>query len=492
MTAPLPSPVEHSPKATAPPSAALQAFLLKLFPFADATSRSLPFWRLLRLSLFQVSCGMTAVLLTGTLNRVMIVEMGMPGWLVALMVSAPLLAAPFRALIGFRSDTHRSVFGWRRLPYIWFGSLLQFGGLSIMPFALLILAGTGQAPKEVGYIASAFSFLMVGMGMHVVQTAGLALATDLATEANRPRVVAFHYVMLLVGMMLSAIVISLLLVNFTPFRLIQVLSIAALLCIVLNVGAMWGQETRARPGQPTVDAESVGGFRAAWRSFMADADAKRLLTAVALGSAGFGMQDVLLEPYGGQVLGLGVGATTLLTAIWAAGTLAGFLLAARSMARGGEPHRLSGYGASLGVLAFSLVILSAPMMSSDLFRVGVFAIGLGGGLFAVGTLTAAMALSKRGFAGLAIGAWGAVQATAAGLAVAIAGIVRDGVSALAQAGAFGPAATDASVGYLAIYAVELVLLLATVVAIGPLARFTHQDRTDQEESVKFGLAEFPT
>ena len=106
----------------------------------------LPLARLLRLSLFQVSVGMAMVLLIGTLNRVMIVELGVPAWLVALMVSLPLLFAPFRALLGFRSDTHRSVLGWRRVPYIWFGTLLQFGGLAIMPFALLVLSGDGQRP----------------------------------------------------------------------------------------------------------------------------------------------------------------------------------------------------------------------------------------------------------------------------------------------------------------------------------------------------------
>ena len=118
----------------------------RFLPFADAATAELPLGRLLRLSLFQVSVGMAMVLLIGTLNRVMIVELGVPAWLVALMVSLPLVFAPFRALIGFRSDTHRSVLGWRRVPYIWMGTLLQFGGLAIMPFALLVLSGDTQWP----------------------------------------------------------------------------------------------------------------------------------------------------------------------------------------------------------------------------------------------------------------------------------------------------------------------------------------------------------
>jgi BCD family chlorophyll transporter-like MFS transporter len=104
-----------------------------LLPFADASSPGLPWSRLLRLSLFQISCGMTAVLLIGTLNRVMIVELHVAAGLVAVMLALPLIFAPLRALIGFRSDTYRSLLGWRRVPYIWLGTVIQFGGLAMIP-----------------------------------------------------------------------------------------------------------------------------------------------------------------------------------------------------------------------------------------------------------------------------------------------------------------------------------------------------------------------
>jgi len=68
----------------------------KFLPFADAASAELPLGRLMRLSLFQVSVGMAVVLLTGTLNRVMILELGVPAWLVSLMVALPVVFAPFR------------------------------------------------------------------------------------------------------------------------------------------------------------------------------------------------------------------------------------------------------------------------------------------------------------------------------------------------------------------------------------------------------------
>jgi len=132
----------------------------RFLPFADVATADLPLARLLRLGLFQVSVGMAAVLLTGTLNRVTVVELGVPAWLVSVMVAMPLLIAPFRAVVGFRSDNHRSVLGWRRVPFMWLGTLLQFGGLAIMPFALLILSGDTHGPAFVGPLAAGVAFLL--------------------------------------------------------------------------------------------------------------------------------------------------------------------------------------------------------------------------------------------------------------------------------------------------------------------------------------------
>ena len=152
-----PQPSGDAPAAK--PSTALRLWKTlgpRFLPFADAATPELPLARLLRLSLFQCSVGIELVLLNGTLNRVMIVELGIPAWLVAAMVALPILFAPFRALIGYKSDNHKSVLGWRRVPYIWMGTLIQFGGLALLPFALLVLSGRGTySPRLVGEIAAA-------------------------------------------------------------------------------------------------------------------------------------------------------------------------------------------------------------------------------------------------------------------------------------------------------------------------------------------------
>jgi BCD family chlorophyll transporter-like MFS transporter len=459
----------------------------RFLPFADAATVELPLGRLLRLSLFQVSVGLAAALLNGTLNRVMIVELRVPAWIVALMVALPLAFAPFRALLGFRSDHHRSVLGWKRVPYIWYGTLLQFGGLAIMPFALLVLAGEARGPVNFGVLGAALAFLMVGAGLHTTQTAGLALAQDLAPAHARPRVVALLYVMLLTGVVGSSAVFGWVLRDFTNFRLIQVIQGAALLTLALNLIALWKQEARD-PSRTNVDAPAPK-FREQWATFARGGRAARLLVAVGLGTAAFGMQDILLEPYGGQILHLGVGATSMLTALLAAGGLSAFAIASRALRLGAEPHRLAATGMLIGIAGFALVVFSAPVDSALLFRVGAVLIGFGGGLFGVGTLIAAMQLDESGQSGLALGAWGAVQATSAGVAIALGGALSDLVGSAATRGLLGDALDNPATGYVFVYHLEIALLFAALVAIGPLVRATQGSM--QVSLPRLGLAEFP-
>jgi BCD family chlorophyll transporter-like MFS transporter len=465
--------------------------VFRLLPFADAASADLPLPRLLRLSLFQVSVGMAMVLLNGTLNRVMVVELGTPTWLVALLIAVPLLAAPFRALVGHKSDTHRSVLGWRRVPYIWFGTMMQFGGLAIMPFALLLLAIPERF--ELGLVAATVAFLLTGTGFHVTQTAGLALATDLAPADKRPRAVALLYVMLLVGMMFAAFVIGGVLADYTATKLVQVIQGCAVLTLILNLTALWKQEAR-NPAATKGQASDAPAFSQLWQAFVNNGRNARLLTAIGIGAAGFAMQDALLEPYGGEILGLSVGATTGLTGAWAFGSLCGFMLSGRALAHGWDPLRLAGAGLVVGINAFLLVLFAGPFAAPLMLYAGALGIGVGLGLFSVGTLMEAMGLARSGSAGLALGAWGAVQASCAGLGIAIGGLLRDAVAALVHSG--DPAAATLALratGYGSVYILEIALLLAALVAIGPLVTYRRSDPDAEDPAGQpFGLMEFPT
>lgn len=456
-------------------------------PIADVVSEELPLTRLLRLALFQVSVGMAVALVVGTLNRVMIVELGVSARLVAIMVALPLVFAPARALIGFRSDNHQSLLGWRRTPYLWFGTMLQFGGLAMMPFALLLLsgAGGGHSAPWAGSFAASVAFLLTGAGLHTTQTVGLALATDIAPERSRPQVVAVLCAMLLLGVLISAVLFGILLSHFTVQKLIQVIQGAALMTMILNGVALWKQEPRrALSGI----VETTTSFRESMAALMAEPQARRRLAAVALGTIAFSLQDVLLEPYGGQVLGLPVAATTALTALLAVGGLCGFAVGGWLLYRRADQHRVAAIGVIVGLLAFSCVIFAAPMAAPGLFAMGTALIGCGAALFLVGTLASAVDSSGKTRVGLKLGSWGAVQAFAAGTAIAGGGLLHDSVAHLALSGALGTTVVSSATGYQAVYGLEMIILFATLIVLGPLVRFsspsaplTHFERPSRKE-----------
>jgi BCD family chlorophyll transporter-like MFS transporter len=300
-------------------------------------------------------------------------------------------------------------------------------------------------------------------------------------------VVALLYVMLLAGMVAASLTFGVLLREFDHIKLIKIVQGAALVTMVFNLVALWKQEARQPyTGAPEPEEKSAS-FTESFRAFLNGGDAARTLVAVGLGAAGFNMQDILLEPYGGEILKMSVSATTALTALMAGGTLAGLFFAARWLSNGRDPHHLAAFGALIGIGGFSAVVFSGPVSSLVLFCSGILCIGFGGGWFSVGTLTAAMALPEKGHSGLAIGAWGAVQATAAGGGILFGGAMRDLLSGLATRGALGPGLTSAAVGYTFVYLVEIALLFGTLAAIGPLVRV----RESQRAPSRFGLAELP-
>jgi BCD family chlorophyll transporter-like MFS transporter len=270
------------------------------------------------------------------------------------------------------------------------------------------------------------------------------------------------------GMVVSALLFGAALVHFNPGKLVQVIQAAAVATLVLNVTALWKQEPRRPRGSAPPPPEP--SFRESWATFSSGEGARRRLVAVGLGTVAFSMEDILLEPYGGQVLQLTVGSTTKLTATLAIGGLLGFALASRVLSRGFDPFRMASLGAAVGLPSFLAVISAAPLAAPLLFALGTAGIGFGAGLFGHGTLTATMNSAPPAQRGLALGAWGAVQATAAGVAVAAGGVLHDLVTqALLTTGA-AAGLHARTLGYTSVYALEVLLLAATMIAMGPLIR----------------------
>ena len=463
-----------------------------ILPFSDAGSANFSLFQLLRLSLFQISVGMATVMLAGTLNRVMIVELLVPASLVAVMIAIPVLIAPLRTFYGHKSDTYKSFIGWKRIPYMWFGSLFQFGGLAIMPFAIIILSGDQTVgPSWAGEVLVAIAFLFTGIGMHITQTVGLALAADRATKENRPRVVALLYFMFLFGMGISAVVIGILLADFSKLRLIQVVQGSAVLTLILNLVAVWRQEQIIINNQKNDKSEK---FFLSWKKFISDRKTNSLIWVVFWGTLAFSMQDVLLEPYGGQILGLSVSETTNLTGVWALGALLGLALAANNSKKTGSSVSNAMTALLIGIVGFSAIIFSSPMQFPFLYFLGTLFIGFGTGLFSVSLLIIAMALSSKTNlgSGFILGSWGAAQAIGAGLGIAVGGILRDVVNKIALSGYLGSTFENNSIGYIFVYHLEILFIFITLIALGMLSQEINKRKIKDHAQKSFGLSEIPS
>lgn len=445
---------------------------------------TLKLWlKVLRLGLFQFGMGLTLAPITGTLNRVLIDNMRISAALVGLLIAIHYFVSPVRALIGYRSDLQRARGRWRT-PYIVMGALLTFGGLDTAGFSLVLLSGKGNLPYLPALIICLLIFAAYGVGVNVLETAYLALVSDLTPPKERGRVLAVMWMMLVLGTIVSSVLLGGLLVNYSDERLIAILQTSALIFLILTFVSLWKQE-RMRPDGTVISeyAEvrvrtSLGeSLRLLWRQ----PALRSLFVILFLGTAAFASHDILLEPYGGQVLHMSISATTGLTGLWGVAMLVAIPAAGWMLWRGYSPVLPILLGCAVGALGFLVISIASDAALVTPFRSGVWLIGMGRGLFIVGSLALVMGLTDRSHAGLFLGLWGVMQALAQGLGAVGGGLARD----LAEA-----RTGSVVLGYTAVYGAALFGLLIALLLLLML-RPDRKLRTDAESSPWAGLQDIP-
>jgi len=435
--------------------------------------------RLLRLSLFQLGLGFSVVVFNGALNRVLIAEEQIPAGIVGWLLSLGLFVAPVRALMGFRSDREKKTFGYRRLPYAWYGTMMVFCGLSAAPFSLLLLSKASQLNSDVPFPVAIFFctliFLLYALGTHVGQTGYLALVTDLTPKHERSRAMVLLWIALIIGQIISAFVIGFFLEDFHPIKLIQVMQSASVIFLVLAVTAIWKQD---RPVELEDDAED---FSSQIWALLSARKMRLFFAMLFFGTLGLTAQDILLEPYGGQVLGMSVAATTRLTALWGIGMLIAMLIAWQVMPRLDSPLPVTLVGCLVGLAGFALITAASTAKSVVMFAAGAGVVGIASGLFLISTLSLIAYLADIKTAGMYVGVWGLVQTSAAGFAALAGSNLRDVVARLTS---------DVARGYTAVYMAEmgLIVIALAMLALIPRESFVVSARG---RSAFAGLTEVP-
>ena len=117
--------------------------------------------------------GLTGALIGGTLNRVMIAELGLPASLVGLFFAIPLLISPVRVWLGYRSDGF-PIFGRRREPYMILGGLVTGIGIILATTIAVNIAQTTMAL----FIGMLVAFIVYGVGRNLGHNTFQALVSD--------------------------------------------------------------------------------------------------------------------------------------------------------------------------------------------------------------------------------------------------------------------------------------------------------------------------
>jgi BCD family chlorophyll transporter-like MFS transporter len=200
--------------------------------------------------------------------------------------------------------------------------------------------------------------------------------------------------------------------SYTPERLIG-LFLAVAACVgALTVLAIAGQEhrTSARPASEAVP------LRQGWHLLRSSKQARRFFLFLLTGILFLFLQQVVLEPYGGDVFGLDIRATTLFNAYQMVGVLAGMAFAGGWLARRIGNRRTAGLGLGLASISFLALAAAGWLGVPAWLAPAIGLMGLGMGLFNVGGLALMMGMAVRQLTGLYMGTWTLAQALGNGLA----------------------------------------------------------------------------
>ncbi len=421
---------------------------------------------MLRLGLFQLAAGGASVLFLGVLNRVMRVELGLDLFLVSLLIGGghylgALVAIPF----GNFSDSH-PIAGYRRTAYILGGAAIT---ALVLAFAPAVARWISASPSALTLSLGFLFFLLEGVSTFIAGTAYLALIVDRTTEKQRGPATGLIWTLLMVGIIATGITSGVFLKDFTFDGFSALLLGGGAALATLSLLGLWRQERRVGRGTAGGEATLSLSAGAALRLLTGNPQALAFAAFLVVGMFSYFMQDVILEPFGGDVFGLTAAHTTRFNAYMGAGVIAGMLGGGLWLIPRWGKRTITAAGCWLMVLAFAGLALSALGGRPEVLSGAIAFLGLGAGLFTVGGVSLMMDLTSAIHTGLFAGAWTLVSAVGRGPASIAGGAVH---SALAAGGA------SQAQAYAGVFALEALGLLLALWLLGRVRVRRFRERVD--------------
>lgn len=412
---------------------------------------------LIRLAGLPLSLTLITILAGSVINRVMVVELGLPVTLASLFIAIPLLVAPVRVWLGYVSDAY-PLWGRRREPYLILGAVLS--GLGAALAVILVLNTTSLL--SIGAVATLATLIVYGVGRNLANNTFQALLADMFEPGvPRSRAANLYEVVKMIGLVIGAGLVSQALRPYSPERLTAVVLVIGGLVIVFSVIAGVGQEPRNDTTRQAAVTARALPFGPTFRTLLwSDPTARLFFSIVTITLLGTQMQDVLLEPYAGLVFGLDVSASTQLTMFWGIGTLISILLSGIILIKWLGLLRLFRIGIVILLILFPILILAGVWQSVLMLQLTVLGLGFGTGLSAASLLAYMVQFTTLKRAGLMVGVWGVGHQLGRALASLIGGVLVDSMK--------WATGNNYLVAYGTAFLLEAVLVLVAMVLIGRL------------------------
>ena len=190
--------------------------------------------QIVRLGMVQASLGAIVVLMTSTLNRIMVVELALPALLPGALVALHYLVQVSRPRMGHGSDQ-----GSQRTPWIIGGMVTLAAGAICATLATIWISDS----PVLGVLMATVGFMLIGLGVGAAGTSLLVLLAMRVASERRAAAATTVWLMMIVGFAVTAGTAGALLDPYTPTRLLGVTISVCALALLITLIALFRVET---------------------------------------------------------------------------------------------------------------------------------------------------------------------------------------------------------------------------------------------------------
>ena len=363
---------------------------------------------IVRLGLVQMCLGAVVVLMTSTLNRLMVVELSLAATLPGALVAIHYLVQISRPKWGFLSDIQGN-----RTKWIILGMIILAVGANLAALCIPLYSFNATAAT----ILSFFAYTIIGLGVGASGTSLLALLATHTIQHRRAAAATITWLMMIFGIAVTATVVGKLLDPYSVERLIKIVFGLTLVTVAITFISTLNIERGLSSIKRNVNKSQsfLTGLKVIW----ANSQTKRFSVFVFLSMTAYFMQELILEPYAGIVFSFTPGQSTSLSGMQNGGVFLG-MLAVGIACTGFKFGALKNWvWAGCMGSCISLVLIALAGQSPEIVPLAplVFGLGIFNGMFAVAAIGSMMSLASQNNdnrEGTRMGLWGAAQAIAAG------------------------------------------------------------------------------